>query len=466
MIRNLLFATVVALLLPSCETNLACGAPDLLVGGRGEHVVGSTVETGNHAYSTCGGRETHDFVARIVAPEAGFYRVSTDHPGTDFDSILALFWDCEDPVGSQLVCQGAGNGGGEFVDIYLNAEEAIYVAVDGGPGAFELTVDDTHGLALDREVAREVPPNGVAVAFRALSPYDGPVPPLQPEDVEVINDQTGLPFSASAEGGAGTYLGPNDAAEAWSILALDFSHSIFDSGAEGDVVAGAQAYIDATLNSGEGELPHKVAILAFGAPDLLGPVSEFTDDPVALRAALESARAQGDRGSTDLYGAYIEAVRTIDLVGSEDALVDRFVVVMTDGTHEAGDIAQRRAIALTEQRGTDATIFTVGIRGDYDPDSLAELASSPSEFLQVEQSGDLVSAFEAAAERTLALARSNYVVGICTPVALGDPSLTLRVTSGNDEAHFTVHYSTENLDGSIQSCDPRTVADLAFPAVP
>ena len=40
---------------------------------------------------------------------------------------------------------------------------------------------------------------------------------------------------------------------------------------------------------------------------------------------------------------------------------------------------------------------------------------------------DLSAAFADVGERAAALARSNYAIGICTPVAFGNPSLTIDI---------------------------------------
>lgn len=463
--RPNLLLLAAALALTGCETRSACEAPAIPVGVTGAHLIVDTTDLADHSSSTCGGLGTPDWVGVFTAPAAGFYRVSTQNPGTNYDTILSFFWECEDPVESQLACNVGEGGRGEFTDLWLAAGQPIYVAVDGAGevGTFELTVDDDQGLELDREDIQVVPPSGVAVAFRAITPEGDPVPRLGLDDVVVLNDETGRPFSASAEGGAAHTLGENDAVEAHSILVLDFSSSIFNAGSAPEVVRGAQAYIDASLLAAEGGLPHKLSIVAFGAPDRTEQIIGFTDDQAALHAALDTALTAGNRGTTDLYGAYIEAVHLVDAQGSEHTLTDRFVVLLTDGTHEAGDTAQRRSEALTAQRGSDATIFALGIDGDYDADRLRELASRNAHFFQVAESDGLVDAFEDAAERTLALSRSNYVVGICTPVALGEPTVTLQVTSGNDVAELTLPYPTEELSGEIQGCDPGEVADAAFP---
>lgn len=315
-------------------------------------------------------------------------------------------------------------------------------------------------IEVDRLDGFTVPPAGVAVGFRVRDCDGNAIRPLSDEDIVVINDEKGEPFNASSEGGSISNVGVISDVEMYSVLTLDFSESIFVQGAEEDVVDGALAYIDATLVSPDYPLEHQIAIIAFGGPTEIELIADFTDDPNELQRALSSALSDGSRGTTDLYDAYMEAITLVNAQGTPDAIVDKFVVVMTDGTHEAGGADTLRPQALAARDATDATIYAIGIEGDYDAESLAELATSPDHFIPVDGSANLGAAFEDASERALALAQSNYAVGVCTPVAIDTSSLTLQITVDKATANATVEYSTEGLTGQIAECDPEEVAAL------
>lgn len=324
----------------------------------------------------------------------------------------------------------------------------------------DTTIAEDPCIEIDRVRGLEVPPAGVAIGFRAIRCDGGALPPLTEDQVKIINDETNVPFNDSSEGGSASAPGPSDEVRAYSILALDLSASIFAANAAQDVVSGALAYIDATLVNPAETVDHQIALLAFGSPDQLELISDFTSSPSDLQSALSGALAEGSRGTTDLYGAYIDAHMRIAQVGgaAADALTERFVVLLTDGTHEAGNTEALRAQALEALASADATVFSIGIEGDYDSGALAELASDPSGFLSVGEPGDLTGAFDSAAAKALALARSNYVVGVCTPVALGQPTVTVEVNIGTSRGVFTVPYSTTSLTGNFENCDPSEVA--------
>jgi len=307
-----------------------------------------------------------------------------------------------------------------------------------------------------------VPPAGIAMSFRVLGCDGEPVRPLTAEDVGVINGETGKDFNDSSEGGARSDPGTPDNVRVYAMLILDFSTSIFENNAQLDVVEGAQAFVDGTLLGQDSNLTYEVAIVAFGAPDQVELVADFTGDAGVLEAALSSALSEGSRGTTDLYGAYSLALGLLQAEGqgaeSQGDIVERVAVVMTDGTHEAGDADNRRATALDAKSELDGVVYAIGIEGDYDPEALAELASSDRAFLEVSQASQLVSAFEDVSGRAEALARSNYVVGVCTPVALGSGTVELSVAVDGATDTVDGKYSTEQLTGDVDSCDPSAVA--------
>ncbi len=64
--------------------------------------------------------------------------------------------------------------------------------------------------------------------------------------------------------------------------------------------------------------------------------------------------------------------------------------------------------------------------------------------------------------RLAALADSNYVIGVCTPVELGEGLLTIEATSEDRVGTATLTYSTAELNGNVASCDPDVVAGITL----
>jgi hypothetical protein len=358
---------------------------------------------------------------------------------------------------------------------------------EGGGGGGSTGSGIQGRLCIDRVTpAGIVPPAGVKVGFRVLSEYGEPLRPLVPEDVVVFNDEKGTPFGEGSEGDAVSDVAPIDDVELYSVLALDFSSSIVDNGVVDDMIDGAIAYVDAVVSKPEAKFKHNVAIVIFGAPDEGGVVEAFTNDDNVLKAALEDLRDQPSLGSTDLYTAYIDSLAYLVQQGEGDGVVERFLVLLSDGTHEAGGAATLREDAIAVKRVAPATIYTIGIRGNYDACGLEELAGrgdstcgsplggcregllcnpesppppSCTQFISQVDPAALETAFAGVAERAAGISRSNYEIAVCTPVAIGSSSLTLQVTVDRDRDTEVVPYSARDLTGAVQSCDPQDVLD-------
>ncbi|TPV96656.1 MAG: VWA domain-containing protein [Myxococcales bacterium FL481] len=330
---------------------------------------------------------------------------------------------------------------------------------DGGdhvaPVAFDFDC-----LTIDRvQEPTIIPPAGLQVGFRVLDCEGDPIGTIPPSSFRVINDVKGEPFGAGYEGGSVSGLGlPSDYA-VHTVLALDLSQSIHSSDAVDEMVDGALAFIDRLRAYAGDETHHELALTVFGRPETFELIVDFTTDYDQLIEALEQLRDGPSLGSTDLYGAYMRAVDLVTQRGTDVELTERFVVLMTDGTHEAGDETAMRQQALALKAShPDLNFYSIGIDGAYDAERLEELASTSENFVHVSGSGELTKAFTEVAYRLAAAAHSNYAIGVCTPVSLGDDvSLTIEInldtaSGGNAAATVTVPYPVDELTGDLGAC--------------
>jgi len=300
------------------------------------------------------------------------------------------------------------------------------------------------------------------VTFRVLDGSGNAVRPLTSDDITVINDEKGEPFGAGMEGGGVSDPGfPSDSG-LYTVLALDMSDSIFNSGSVDDVIDGALTFVDLLVTRPAEALRHTVALIAFGSPDETAMIHDFTSDDTLLISSLEQLRNSSGRGATDLYGTYMMAIDAVEEKGRGIAIVEQSVVIVTDGTHEAGDEENMRKQALSAKSSSSAVMYSIGIQGAYDEKKLEELASSNGSFISVENASQLSPALADIADKVGATARSNYVVGVCTPVAYGTPSLTIEITADGATARETVAYSVSELNGDVANCDPAVIANYGF----
>ena len=245
----------------------------------------------------------------------------------------------------------------------------------GGTGSSSATGGPPASLCIDVQPVNVVPPAGLQVRFRALDCDGNPVRPLASSDVTVFNDEKDVPFGKGGEGDSVSGIGENSNIELYSVLVLDLSNSIHDAGAVDSVIDGAKAFVQETVIKPQASLKHRVTIIAFGRPDQITIEQDFTQDDALLNAKLEALRVAPPRGTTDLYDAYMLALGHVAAAGSGgDTVIERFVVLLTDGTHEAGDEENLRKKALATKHTTDATVYAIGIEGNYDACRLEELS--------------------------------------------------------------------------------------------
>ena len=342
----------------------------------------------------------------------------------------------------------------------------------GDSGASSTDYPPTTCLTLDRFDGFTVPPAGVGLGFRvldcegnALLDSDGSHRKLTSDEISVINGENGQDFNQSTEGGAVSEPGSADNVRVYAMLVLDMSRSIFESGNEQAVVSGALEFIDATLVNNSSNVSYEIGIIAFGGPGETEVVADFTDSATDLQTALSAAVAAGSRGTTDLYGAYMMGLSELSGAGTSaernGEVVERIAVLWSDGAHEAGDTDNLRSQALSAKGSFAGTPFAIYVEGeDGVEDALCELANGSSSCFGVEDVGDLGSVFDTISVRARALAESNYVVGVCTPVALGNPTLELVVDIGTASTSQEAAYDTNDLTGDVDNCDPAEMQAL------
>ncbi len=313
--------------------------------------------------------------------------------------------------------------------------------------------DSCDGLVINKRGYTQLcEPAGVRVVFSVADCDNNPVQGLTGDNFTVINDETGQPFLS--EGGSSALMEALDF-EFYSILLLDLSYSIIDNNRLNDVINGAETFVEMMIAGQPEGFKHYIGIYVFGSTDASEFVHDFTQDSASLNATLEELRNDPGRGSTNLYGAFAAGLDLVDDQGSGE-MISRSLVILTDGTHETGDRETMREYATTRLENSNARSYSIGIRGDYNEDDLLELASSPENFVMVDEASELVDAFESVSALLEAWSRSNYVIGVCSPLEGPNRSLTIQAEKDDLFGEIQVQYSAVGFN--LVDCDSEAVA--------
>ncbi len=297
-----------------------------------------------------------------------------------------------------------------------------------------------------------VPPAGVRVSFNVTTCSGDPVPDLKEDDILFLFDGEDI----QSEGGADFELGEEKSIGLYTYLLLDGSQSIVDppgkTPAFPTMMDAASDFIDVAAEVGQ-----QIGIYMFGSTALSEEVAPFTSDYDFLASELiPSLKDENEnRGSTNLYGAFVEGSNKLKDAGSEE-LTARFLVLFTDGEDETRISTESQALSA---RGScdDIMTYVIGLQGDYNEEALQNLSCGEESFIQPQDIDQIRSAFVDVANRINDLANSNYVIGVCSPREGANSTLTMRITYKGMTGEVDIPYDATGF--VLAGCESSSIAN-------
>ena len=311
-------------------------------------------------------------------------------------------------------------------------------------------------LKLTLYIAAVMKPSQVAVYFSVTDSGGKPVPNLTADKFRIYEDSGLVSVYESKQ----TILNPEVAAVHYTLLLVDLSGSITQSGAMEQLKPAVQSFADRV-----GSL-QKVAIYGFDGSKEIFPIIGFTDGEGGVRAAAERLGTfKGRDPSTNLNGAVIEGLKVLDksLEHAQTPLKFGSLVVFTDGTDRAKRVLRPEVDkALEEAQAKDTALYVIGVGKEIDSSELRNIGRTAS-FLSTDPAA-LAKAFDEIATRVEAYTKSFYLLSYCSPARAQEHDLKVETGGGLSKGDLTYHFDAT---GFGPNCDSNRMPkfDIRHPVL-
>ena len=304
------------------------------------------------------------------------------------------------------------------------------------------------GLKLQLVNASVRKPSNVAVYFTVDTHGGEPVASLTPQDFRIYEDGQPVSILESRQ----TILQPEVAAIHYTLLLVDMSGSVVDSG-------DMPALIQAASSFGERVGPYqKVAVYTFDGSPHLTPLVAFGGNVRAGVNALATRRPRDP--STNLNGAVIEGVKVLTQQMERAPVPLRFgtLVVFTDGTDRAHRASPDDVTHALDSAGFET--YVIGVGQEVDRRQLSHIGRSG--IFASQNRADVQRGFEEIGARIEAASRRYYLLSYCSPSRAGEHEVEIEAVARGTSGRMAYRF---NAAGFGPACDPnqRPAFDVRHP---
>jgi hypothetical protein len=281
-------------------------------------------------------------------------------------------------------------------------------------------------------------PSNVAVYFTVDTWRGDPVPGLTAEQFHIYEDDKLVsPFESKQ-----TILNPEVAAMHYTLLLMDMSGSVTQSGSLPTLEAAASRF---TERVGQYQ---QTAIYAFdGRPEIV-PIRGFSGGHAGV-GSLGGFHSRDP--STNLNGAVVEASKVLEKQLERSPVPLRFgtLVVFTDGTDHAHRVS-REDLARTLD-GVNFEVFVIGVGAEIDEHELKAIGRSGAALSK--DPSKVGTSFDQVAARIEGYSKRFYLLSYCSPARAGEHELKVEpFSSDGKHGSLTYHFKA---DGFGPNCDPN-----------
>jgi hypothetical protein len=314
---------------------------------------------------------------------------------------------------------------------------ALLLAVTAGCG----------GLQLQTIKTAQQRPSNVAIYFKVQTRAGEPVAGLTADRFRIYEDRQLVSQYESKQ----TIVNPEVAATHYTLLLVDMSGSITESGAVDTLIQAAGAFIDRV------EKQQKVGIYAFDGGTDLYPIVPFTDQAASAKAGIgQLGTFRPKDPSTNLNGAVVKALDQLDvsLGRAPQPLKFGTLVVFTDGTDRANRVPASEMEQQLREKPHD--VFAIGLGAEIKPSQLAAIGRNGTAMAADKTA--IVKAFDEIGAKVEARTKSYYLLSYCSPSRAGKHQVRIEAAAkdaqGSGEQTGSVD-SDFDATGFSPGCDPN-----------
>jgi len=296
----------------------------------------------------------------------------------------------------------------------------------------------SHSLRLTLIDASVQRPSNIAVYFTVDTEDGEPVPGLAAESFRIYEDDSPVSVLESKQ----TILNPEVSATHYTLLLVDMSGSVTDSGDVPTIVDAARAFSERVQKY------QKVAVYVFDGSPTIQQISGFSANGASNLDQITLYKPRDP--STNLNGAVIEGLKVLErnMASSPTPLTFGTLVVFTDGTDRAGRVPRDK---LHEQLdATKVDILVMGVGKEIDDRELREIGRNGA--IVTKDRTKIAATFEAAAAKVEAASKRYYLLGYCSPARAGEHMLRIEANAKGQSGSYEYKF---NAQGFGPNCDPK-----------
>ena len=291
-------------------------------------------------------------------------------------------------------------------------------------------------------------PNNVWVFFTVDRGKNDPVGGLVAEDFTIYEDGDLVSKFESKQ----VIQNPEVAAVMYTMLLVDMSGSITESGAADSLVDASKSFADKLGKT------QKVGVFAFDGEEKIHSVVPFTEAQGQVQGGLEGLRHYKPKDpSTNLHGAVIEGLRELKKSLDKERKPLKFgtLVLFTDGTDRAARFSRddmKREIA--DPKYENYEMLAIGVGAEIEKAHLEDVGRDGTELAS--DQAKVKEAFDRTAAKIEAHTKRFYLLSYCTPARKGDHEVKIVANAKNPDGSGALEYKfNANGFGPPPECDPK-----------